>query len=361
MNVYVAMSNPWGGNEYVSTLIEEIAKNEDDVCFFWGISMFWNDALMRKCDIIHIQWPSYLLYEETGVVHDSKEVCDRLKHLKRLGKKIVTTCHNLEPHYCKSEEEKKCYCIAYENSNMILHLGEWSKDQFDSLYPNASNVLLLHHVYDTVYEAFPNKKESREYLGWDDNSQYILCFGAFRDDEERRFLIEVSKHFKREKVFFVAPSFSEMPWGGLVNNYKRRIKKFALRKLNHIIVTGHEFGVRKKDVPYYYGGADAAFVFRKKVLNSGTIPLAFLMGKVVVGPDMGNVGCLLKSLKNPVYSVNDTESVVAAIKSGLELSKSTLGQENKQYALEHMSTKQIARQLFDYYHFLEKCNPNTPL
>lgn len=349
MNIYVAITNPWGENEYVSTLIEEISKAKDDVYFFWGISMFWRDALIMKCDIIHIHWPSNLLYEEMGVVHNAEDVCNRLKYLKSKRKKIVTTCHNLEPHYCKDEEEKKCYNFVYEISDLILHLGEWSKEQFTNLFPNSNNVLLPHHVYDTIYDSFPNQQESRKYLGWNDGYKYVLCFGAFRDDEERRFLLGISKYFKHEKVFFVAPSFCEMPWGGFINNYKRKIKKFALKKLNHIIVTGHAFGIRKKDVPYYYGGADIAFVFRKKVLNSGTIPLAFLMGKVVVGPDIGNVGRLLTPLNNPIYSVNDIKSAVTAIRCGLALSKSPLGHDNKKYALEHISTKQIARQLLKYY------------
>ena len=348
----MAITSPWGKNEYISTLIEEIARTQNNVYFFWGISLFWSNALIMKCDIVHIHWPEYLLYEESGIVHNAGDVCNRLKHLKSRGKKIVTTCHNLEPHYCKDEEEKKCYHFVYENSDLILHLGEWSKEQFVNLFPNTNNVLLPHHIYDTIYDSFPSKQESREYLGWNDGYKYVLCFGAFRDDEERRFLLGISKYFRHEKVYFVAPSFCEMPWGGFINNYKRRIKKYALKKLNHIIVTGQTVGVRKKDVPYYYEGADITFVFRKNVLNSGTIPLAFLMGKVVVGPDIGNVGYLLAPLHNPVYSINDNASAVMAIRRGLELSKGSLSYENKQYALEHMSTGRIAQQLFELYQMI---------
>lgn len=51
--------------------------------------------------------------------------------------------------------------------------------------------------------------------------------------------------------------------------------------------------------------ADIALLQRVKILNSGSLPLNFYFGNVVVGPDVGNVGEILKKTGNPVFNVED--------------------------------------------------------
>jgi hypothetical protein len=60
-------------------------------------------------------------------------------------------------------------------------------------------------------------------------------------------------------------------------------------------MTGHSWvPVDDNILPYYYAASDLAFIHRVKILNSGNAIMPMLFGKVVVGPDVGNVGVLLK-------------------------------------------------------------------
>jgi glycosyltransferase involved in cell wall biosynthesis len=87
-----------------------------------------------------------------------------------------------------------------------------------------------------------------------------------------------------------------------------------------------------------------------KVLNSGLLPLAFTFGKVVVGPDLGNVGEILKQCGNPVFDPKNYRSASVALMQGIELSKEGKGEENYLYAKENWSqeaTQEKYEKLFE--------------
>ena len=101
--------------------------------------------------------------------------------------------------------------------------------------------------------------------------------------------------------------------------------------------------------PYYYAVADLALIQRKKILNSGNLPLAFLMKKVVVGPSVGNVGLWLKETGNPTFDVNNETSIFNAVRNGFELEIEKKGDLNFLYASNNFSTSIVAEQLYNYY------------
>ena len=73
------------------------------------------------------------------------------------------------------------------------------------------------------------------------------------------------------------------------------------------------------------------------------------MGKVVAGPNGGNVGLLLSETGNPTFDVCDDDSVLVAVKQAIALAKEKHGDNNRRYALEKFSTSIIAEQLYGYY------------
>ena len=351
MKIYQAVPNPYTTvNQYVVTLMEEIAKNHLEIHWGYGIEIFWSDEIF-KYDIIHIQWPNMLLHAGKS----SDDIDKRLNDLKRKNIIIVATCHNLEPHYCSDVNIVSTYKIVYSASDMIFHLGSYSKNLFEDRYSNAINVILPHHVYDTFYTLLPSKYDSCNKLNLNSSNKYIVCYGAFRDEEERILASKVGESYRETNVYVLAPSYDAERSGKILKRYKYLIKNKLHKIYRHIICNGYaNYTIPNELTPYYYGASDLALIQRKKILNSGNVLLAFLMGKVVVGPNVGNVGLLLKETGNPTFDVDDDSSVLNAVKTGFDLAKENYGEKNRKYALDNFSTAIIAERLYNYYLSLNK-------
>lgn len=110
--------------------------------------------------------------------------------------------------------------------------------------------------------------------------------------------------------------------------------------------------VSHKDLPYYIAASDVIFIQRKKILNSGNIPLAFLFKKIVIGPDIGNVGEILRETKNPTFCPCDPYSIVKALNMAQSLMKDNKGYENYSYAKQNMGLKKVANDYINIYNSL---------
>jgi hypothetical protein len=80
---------------------------------------------------------------------------------------------------------------------------------------------------------------------------------------------------------------------------------------------------------------------RKRILNSGNLPMGFYFGKPVVGPDVGNVGEILRSTGNPVFDPEDCASVAASLSRGFECANAGMGDANRCFADREWSLSKI--------------------
>lgn len=346
MKIYQAVRNPYiDANQYVMTLMDGIDSVHNDVEWGWGLEKFWMDDIYDY-DIIHIQWPHFLLWFNRS----PRQIEKRLSKMKEAGKKIVSTCHNFEPHYCIDIDSKEAYDVVYKNSDMILHLGMYSYEIMKDKLPNVKHVILPHHTYDSIYNSLPDRNAACRKMGLNPKYRYVICFGAFRDEEERFIVKNLANKLKNEGVFFIAPAYRSIEAKNFVYRALRKCKKIWSHNYDHIIITGDSRNpVSIGMTPYYYAVADVALIQRKKILNSGNISLAFMMKKVVVGPNVGNVGLCLKETGNPIFDVYDNDSILKALKKGFELASDNYGENNYLYALENLSSKIIAERLYGYY------------
>lgn len=346
MKVFMVHEDPWNaGNPYIYTLIEGIQKSHPDCNMGWGREIFWSDEILSY-DIVHFHWP------QTFMGKDSHTETDFLHHIERMktsGVKIVATCHDLEPHYNQFADKVESMKIVYSHCDAIFHLGEFSKTLFEKKYPNAAHYLLPHHLYDTVYTHFPSREESLRKLKLPENNTYILCFGAFRAQQERELIFSLSNQLADKDIVILAPSFMNIWWHSFRLPHKRLIKWYYKIRY-HIYCTGSTWrAVSDESLPYYYGAADIAFIPRLKILNSGNALMPMLFGKVVVGPDCGNVGPLLHQWNYPVFSVEDVESIGSIVRKALRMEKDGVGIQNRPRQLDEYSTAAIADKLFTAY------------
>jgi glycosyltransferase involved in cell wall biosynthesis len=142
--------------------------------------------------------------------------------------------------------------------------------------------------------------------------------------------------------------------GSLPSPYKSQLSHFTDRKILYANmfkpdIKTHEEPIGRKDVQYFLKAADLLFIPRFNTLNSGNVALGFTFGKVVIGPDYGVIGEMLKTTGNPVYHPQDIRSIADAIHNGLELASKNHGLNNKQYAQQHFSWKRVAEKTYSFY------------
>jgi len=231
-------------------------------------------------------------------------------------------------------------------------MGEYSCELLKKQYPHAKHVIIPHHVYDMLYTSIPSKDEALKHLRLNPDCNYALCFGAFRHDEEREIAIRASEIIRKYNGKIIAPTFSKY---GLHKNIVRTANecithlRYKIKYKDIIMSKGY---VSDDDLPYYYAASDIALIHRRDILNSGNLPMAFYMGKVVVGPNVGNVGAILEVTANPTFDVHNMDSLEDAIGRAKELARQNKGAENRKYALANFSTEKVARLHVNLYQSL---------
>jgi glycosyltransferase involved in cell wall biosynthesis len=347
MKVYQLMNyySPTGErnqNPYVPSLIDGISNLSDDVEWFHGVDFLWDDRVFDM-DIIHTHWLSCINVSEV------KRFRQRFKMIKERNIKIVATVHDLGKLYSKSEEENLFYTIVYSHADVFVHLGDYSKKLFERRYPNTQHVLIPHHVYDHEYPEIPNRKASLRRLHLSSRKKYVLCFGAFRDEEEQKMIDSLVAEVHKQGIEVLAPHYYTMKkW---MNRYKR-FKRWVKMRLRERQVPGlriYGWAISHKLLPFFFGAADAVLIQRKKILNSGNLPMAFLMGKVCIGPNIGNVGGILTETGNSTFDPSSTASLCQAVYEGLRSAASGKGEQNREYALRHWSTDTISAEIYHLY------------
>lgn len=352
MKVYFSVNDLFkAANPYTWTLANGFKRIDSQVEMAWGHMYFWSDGIFT-CDIVHIHWPEQLLLKDK---YTSQQLSERLQHLKKRGVVIAATCHNLAPHKNKSDNRCDAYNEVYANADLIFHLGQYSYTLLHDKYQDAKHVIIQHHVYDYLYNQMPTKIEAIEKLHLSPSYKYILCFGQFRDDEERNIVIEVYKAFKSKGYRIIAPSFSPVSRRkNIFHTLKNLADYYKYSLLYPGIIKSSSF-IPDDMVPYYYSAADVCFIQRKRLLNSGNLPMALFMGNIVVGGNIGNLTDILNKTGNPGFNPDEMPSILNAITLALRLPESKK-KENRKWALDNMRTDVVCESIYkEYKSAMSKC------
>ena len=332
-------------NPYVSTLADGLIDIGCNVTC--SLSEFWSNAY--SYNIIHIQWPNLLA---THKIQNGESIEEIFNNLKQKNIPIIATLHNLKPHYTKNANIIKTYNLVYKNADCFIHLGAASIDLLKKQICNtkAEHYIVFHHAYDQLYNMEISKLECRKKLGISKNSKCILCFGAFRDDEERKMIIDLKKKTK-DSYFYIVPNFYNTEaiiqkniLHGIIALYKT-IKYKIIARVCHFYTSNCL--VPEEKLPLFLKAADVMLIQRLKILNSGNVPLAMLAGLPIVGPSEGNVGWILKKTGNFCFDTNHLNDLPNIIEEAFF--KKDLGLSNKIFAEKNLSTENIAHQTKEIY------------
>ncbi|MBP1615501.1 MAG: hypothetical protein H6Q13_2949 [Bacteroidetes bacterium] len=338
-------------NLFVDTLLKGIQEQGTDIqC---SIDKFWQDNSFY--DVIHFQWPE----EVIGWNCSDSTIVDKLKAridiLKSKGSRFVYTRHNERSHYSGSIIDE-AYRVIESESDIIVHLGQYSQDQFLASHPTSQNIIIPHHIYEGTYDENISCAEARQRLGITKKKFVITAFGKFRNNQEISMVLKAFLQCKLKHKYLLAPRLLPFsPHPKHTNRLKRYISWLGYHiaipacKLLHINAGCNEELITNSELPYYISASDVIFIQRKHILNSGNIPLAFLFKKIVVGPNVGNIRGLLQEVGNPVFNPEDTNSIVVALQQAQQLCRIKEGEVNYRYALKYFSLKETCKKYIDVY------------
>lgn len=329
-------------NPFIALLYDGLRqKGFDVVC---DLKEFWDNG--QNYDAVFFQWPE-VVFRRKKI--DQAQFESYLQGLKDKGVKIVATCHNLHAHI-NDNQANLLYDILYAHADAIHHLGMFSYHLFLHRYPNCHHFVAEHPIFFDITALQLHQNECRKRLSLPMRKKMILAFGAFRNREEKQLFLSLADGQLGSDVIFVAPRLDHelglvQGWHwerSLVHLYKRVMLKWKGVYCRRGIV-------ERDDVPAYFAAADVVFIQRLDILNSGNVPLAFAASKVVVGPDMGNVGELLKATGNPCFDVSNPADVILKCRDALSLSKEgRIGEANYQYAQRNMLPQHFIDTIADH-------------
>lgn len=343
MNIYIVAEEKNCINKFVPELA--IALREQGHYVVCNKEVLWTDEVY-KFNIVYFQWPEYVYTFKPQYEH-VLFLEERIKEIKRRNIQIISQCHNLTPHDKNKDIEKLLYKVVYGNCDIMIHMGRYSKQLLESKYTNAKHVIIPHHIYENTYNFDLDENECKRELGIPLNKQVILCFGAFRNDDERQMIFRLKRELRDYNIVFLTPGYYK---GKIIQ--KNIFKGFlSLIKIIKYRMKGMYFinrSLSDRELELYYCASDIVLIQRPIILNSGNLPMAFAAGKIVVGPNVGNVGSILKETRNLTYNPSDFKSLKQVTLQSLVLIQTNLGKENKSFAISNWSPTKIAKILITH-------------
>lgn len=340
-------------NLFVPILCDAIGMTGIDVrC---STKEFWESD--TTYDIIHFQWPEEAVGWTCNDPDIIRRLDERIKFFRSRGAHFVYTRHNVRPHY-SNDIINRAYDIIEAESDTVVHMGRYSRDEFAANHPGSRNVVIPHHIYENTYNENISKENARRQLKLPQDAFIITAFGKFRNREEIRMVLDAFRAWDGENKLLLAPRL--FPFSRSNNYGGNLLKKLASRIGYHLLMPllcrlwklragANDELIDNADLPYYIAASDVIFIQRIDILNSGNVPLAFLFRKTVVGPEVGNIGEILIETGNATFDPSSTHSIVKAIQEAQFLTNDQQGEENYNYAIEHMNVRKIGQEYAQTY------------
>lgn len=316
---------------------------------------FWESD--TTYDIIHFQWPEEAVGWTCNDPDIIRRLDERIKFFRSRGAHFVYTRHNVRPHY-SNNIINRAYDIIETESDVIVHMGHFSRDEFAAKHPGSRNVVIPHHIYENTYNESISMVSARQHLKLPQDAFIVTAFGKFRNREEIRMVLDAFRAWDEKHKLLLAPRL--FPFSRSNNYGGNLFKKLTSRIGYHLLMPllcrlwklragANDELIENADLPYYIAASDILFIQRIDILNSGNVPLAFLFRKTVVGPNVGNIGEILRETGNATFNPDDKASIVRALEEAQLLADEGQGNANYSYAKKFMNVRKIGQEYAQTY------------
>lgn len=327
-----------GKNPYVQSLVSGLINCGHEVVY--SLDDFWYSYF--QYDLLYFQWPE-AIFDWRRSSFDIKKLSLHFDRIKETHVKTLITCHNLHPHN-NDVLTTDLYNLVYSRVDFFHHMGKFSYELMKEKYPNKYHFIAPHHIADVLWGSPLNSSDAKRRLHISEKDIVISSFGAFRNEEETQLYVNMAKDVTSRNLSFLAP---RIPIGHFYKgrHLNRTIKYLFDNLLYKKLGIKYSGFLTNEDLHVWLYASDIVFIQRKEILNSGNLPLAYSAGKIVVGPDLGNVGEILKGTNNYVFNPNNRASVKQAVLDAIKEVKTfnQLGSQNLRYAQENWRTSRVCR------------------
>jgi beta-1,4-mannosyltransferase len=354
MKVLLA-TNDLKTNPIIRQLVGALEGQHEIDTIYCGVDAFWGEPF--HVDIIHLHWPAILFNWQEPDENALRRLQTQLAAW-RAHAPLVITVHDRYPHYQDTPVFRRLFDIVFEQVDGTIHMGQTSSNESIARYPRLASLpqtfIPIGRV-DTFFRNEISRAEARRRLAIRDSVYTYLSFGNLRSIEETKFLIAGFKMLPMPDKYLVIAG----PKVVITEQRSKPIRVYQrLRlKLDPKIHLRRNF-VPDDDVQIYVNAADVVVIPRLQILNSSNISLGYSFGKVVVGPDDGNVGEILRETGNPTFQPGDVKSFCAALERGRKLDKEGKGQENLRYVQQAWDWELIAARHVEFYQRVIQTSPH---
>lgn len=281
----------------------------------------WSVDFLRKicvADILHLHWIEYLIKSYNLLLTLSKflGILIVLSFVKMVGRKIVITLHNIQPHErIYPFLEGLWFKLALEIADGVIVHNHYSYKILARIYGLSKKVCVIPH--GNFIDYYPNivtPREARRKLGIPEGSFVLLFFGALREYKGIDDLITVLRNIlPRYNALFVV-------FAGRVQSEKLRtdLLKF-FREFKEKCIVKMEY-VPVEEVQIYMNAADIGILPYKEVTTSGAVLLFQSFGKTVIAPYLPQIKEVLGD-SGIYYKRGDKRDMETAILKSLTLGK----------------------------------------
>jgi glycosyltransferase involved in cell wall biosynthesis len=276
---------PLNGNVYTETLYAEVQRRGVEVVEGLWLSG-WLVRNLRRTDIIHIHWPSFLYSVPSSPVRTTVRLARMiflLAFAKLRGAKVVWTAHNLYPHDTAGERWAdrlgRKIIVAFADL-VFVHGQSAGAIVARELGVHASQLRVGHHGH--WVDVYPNtigRSASRARLHVDLDEYLYLYIGRCRPYKGLESLIAAFAETSVSGRLIIAGSFSSPQY---LETIRQLVACTARVELVPQLIPDDEIQI-------YLNAADCVVLPYRAVLTSGTAMLALSFGRPVIAPNLGAI------------------------------------------------------------------------
>ena len=330
-----------GLNTYLTELALGMSKCGWEVEFKSPLSEVLNGSTLW------IHWPEQLTNYQSPNASDISKIKEWLKNVSKKSV-IIWTVHNLYRHGFPDDIGfNSVYKLVANYSHIHIHHGNFSVKQVKQQYPKAKPIItrvINHGGYWNLIRHL-SKDEARKKLNIGLNGRVVLVFGAIRTSEEYLLVTRVAR-LSGIKLIIAG----RLPYIRI----RHRLSIFINKLLSKNKILIEEGIIPEERIDVLLKACDTVFIPRIDSLNSGNVFLGFTFAREVIGPDIGNMGEVLKVTGNPVYDPKNISTLKEAFDSNNNRDFVQQGKINSDWLEENCKWEQYASHVIDAINIVKK-------
>lgn len=303
------IASPRFGNVYTEQLYAEVERG--GIAVLEGTwSNRWLRKNLRRGDVIHIHWPSFLYFHpsrlRTGI--RLAKMFALLAFAKLRGATIVWTAHNLYPHEggsrLLSNRIGRKITVAFADY-ICMHGCSAAGIVAREFKVSESQLRIAHHPH--WIDCYPNsltQAECRSKLDLPSEDFVYLFIGRCRPYKGLEALIEAFQHVSQPARLLIVGSFS-------CAQYFETIAARA-QAAPHVKLVPRS--IPDEELQVFLNAADCVVLPYRDVLTSGAALLALSFGRPVVAPDLGALRDHVDSRCGVLYPADQPQGLARALK-----------------------------------------------